>query len=113
MINAPIYTSWRSARFRVYDDALILRGGVISPDTTGSLNLEASPGAEIIVTTNGEYIAGAVSLVKRGSGTLMMTNKYTTTSGGSAVRDGTLLVAGLDGTLEPNSTNTGTLLRMY
>ena len=56
VINAPIYMSSASARFRVYDNALILRGGVINPDNAGGLNLEASPGTELMVTNRPLFV---------------------------------------------------------
>jgi autotransporter-associated beta strand protein len=57
---------------------------------------------------------GAVSLLKSGTGTLTLTNAFTSTSGGFTVTNGTLAVT-RDGTFGPNSTNivvggSGTLL---
>ena len=57
---------------------------------------------------------GAVSLLKAGTGSLTLTNAFTTTTGSFAVSNGTLAVV-RDGTFGPNSTNiavfgTGTLL---
>lgn len=59
-------------------------------------------------------ITGAVSIVKLGTGNLMLTNAFITTSGGFTVSNGTLTVAN-KGTFGSNSTNivvggTGTLL---
>jgi hypothetical protein len=59
-------------------------------------------------------ITGAVSIVKLGTGNLMLTNAFNKTYGGFTVSNGTLTVA-YQGTLGPNSTNivvggTGTLL---
>jgi autotransporter-associated beta strand protein len=56
---------------------------------------------------------GAVSLLKSGTGTLTLTNAFSTTSGGFSVTNGTLAVSG-EGTFGPNCTNvtvlgTGTL----
>jgi len=47
---------------------------------------------------------GAVSLLKSGTGTLTLTNAFSTTSGGFGVTNGTLAVAGA-GTFGPNCTN--------
>jgi len=49
-------------------------------------------------------ITGAVSIVKLGTGSLTLTNKYITTSGSFTVSNGTLAVAN-EGTFGPNSTN--------
>lgn len=49
-LSAPIYSTSLGFRMRVYADALILRGGVISPDTTGTFTFETSLGTEIVVT---------------------------------------------------------------
>ncbi|OQC18452.1 MAG: hypothetical protein BWX70_03510 [Verrucomicrobia bacterium ADurb.Bin070] len=47
---------------------------------------------------------GAVSLLKSGTGTLTLTNAFSTTSGGFSVTNGTLAVSGA-GTFGPNCTN--------
>jgi autotransporter-associated beta strand protein len=48
--SVPIYAASSGFRMRVYENALILRGGVISPDTTGTFTFETSTGTEIVVT---------------------------------------------------------------
>lgn len=61
-LSAPIYSTSLGFRMRVYADALILRGGVISPDTTGTFTFETSTGTEIVVTNRPLFLGNGAGL---------------------------------------------------
>ena len=77
--------------------------------TPGERMIESASPATLTLTQNSNAMfdgifAGAVSLVKNGTGTLTLTNALTSTSGGFTVTGGTLAIDGA-GTLGPNATD--------
>lgn len=61
-LSVPIYAASSGFRMRVYENALILRGGVISPDTTGTFYFETSAGTEIVVTNRPLFLGNGAGL---------------------------------------------------
>ncbi|HNX34981.1 MAG TPA: autotransporter-associated beta strand repeat-containing protein [Kiritimatiellia bacterium] len=71
-LSAPIYSTSLGFRMRVYADALILRGGVISPDTTGTFYFETSTGTEIVVTNRPLFLGNGAGLYSSYGGKLVL-----------------------------------------
>lgn len=84
---------------RLYMGTFLAGQRVIKSDTPATLTVQQNVN-EIIDLS----FTGAVSLVKSGTGTLTLTNAFSTTTGGFSVTNGTLALANA-GTFGPNSTN--------
>ncbi len=84
---------------RLYLGTTAAGARVITSETPATLTVNQNANDTIDMA-----FTGAVSLVKSGTGTLTLTNAFTSTTGGFTVTNGTLAIA-RDGTLGPNSTN--------